>query len=393
MSEEIKSVNECDPPLGIEQFAQLRKENAEKFPAELPPMPNANILAAKLHPKYQNLVVTEVKEAGGDMKLIRMESSDGAELAYFRPGQYLPLCFEIDGNVIERPYAIASAPEESLDGGYYEIAVKRAEDGYVSNYIVENVKAGDKLTSGAPMGVDFYSPLRDSKNIIAIAGGIGITPFRSMARAICDGTLDVNLIIIYGVNKLSDIAFASEWSEYEKQTNGRVKCVPVVAYEEPEGYEHGFISLDIIKKYADINESSIFISGPVGLINHMRKILADTGIRRKFIRYFIGGDSQFYSEDGSGDEFTLTVHQVGNVYKIKASADETILRALERAEIKPLAKCRSGECGFCRSYVISGEFEPVEGADWRRKKDKILGFIHPCISYPTSDMEIVVQRA
>lgn len=300
---------------------------------------------------------------------------------------------EIEGNIVERPYALTSSPEESLDGGYYEISVKRAGDGYVSNYILDTVKVGTKLTLGAPMGFDFYSPLRDSKNIVGIAGGAGVTPFRSMARAICDRTMDACLTLIYGCNKVSDIAYASEWPEYEKQTNGKVKCVPVIAFEEAEGCEHGFVTLDIIKKYVDINNASFFISGPQGLMSHMHKVFAETGIRRKFIRFSIHGDAQFTPSEESDAEYTLTVHMAGETCEVKASANETILRALEKAGLKPMVKCRSGACGFCRAYLVSGEFEMADGSDWRRQKDKILGFIHPCCSFPRSDLEIVVHRA
>ncbi len=377
----------------FEQLAQLRKENAEKCSAELPPLPNANVLAKKLHPHAQAMVVTEVREETGDMKTIRMAAADGHELAYFRAGQYIPVCVEIDGNIVERPYSLTASPEESLNGGYYEISVKRAGDGYISNFLNDTVRVGARLTLGAPMGFDFYTPLRDSENIIDIAGGSGVTPFRSMARAICDGTMDARLTLIYGVNKASDIAFAAEWPEYEKQSGGKVRCVPVIAYEEAEGCEHGFVTLDIIKKYADIGNASFFISGPQGLMDHMHKVLAETGIRRKFIRFCIHGDAQFVPSEETDAEYTITVHMAGETCMVKASANETILRALEKAQLKPMVKCRSGACGYCRSYLVSGEFEMVEGADWRRKKDKSLGFIHPCCSFPRSDMEIVVQRA
>ena len=389
MSEENRNASVTN----LEQLAQLRKENAEKCSAELPPLPNANVLAKKLHPHAQAMVVTEVREETGDMKTIRMAAADGHELAYFRAGQYIPVCVEIDGNTVERPYSLTASPEESLNGGYYEISVKRAGDGYISNFLNDTVKVGTKLTLGAPMGFDFYTPLRDCPNIIGIAGGSGVTPFRSMARAICDGTMDAHLTLIYGVNKISDIAFSAEWPEYEKQTGGKVKCVPVIAYEEAEGCEHGYVTLDIIKKYADIENASFFISGPQGLMDHMHKVLGEAGIRRKFTRFCIHGDAQFAPSEDINAEYTLTVHMAGETCKVKAFANETILRALEKAQLKPMVKCRSGACGYCRSYLVSGEFEMVEGADWRRRKDKILGFIHPCCSFPRSDMEIVVHRA
>ena len=77
--------------------------------------------------------------------------------------------------------------------------------------------------------------------------------------------------------------------------------------------------------------------------------------------------------------------------EIPASARETLLVAMERAGIRAPAKCRAGGCGFCHSRLISGKFS-IAGADKRRLADEKFGYIHPCCTYPDSDMEIEVPR-
>ena len=77
---------------------------------------------------------------------------------------------------------------------------------------------------------------------------------------------------------------------------------------------------------------------------------------------------------------------------VPADARETVLTALERAGLKVPAKCRAGGCGFCHSKLVSGSFS-VAGADKRRIADKKFGYIHPCCSYPDSDMELIVPKA
>ncbi len=73
---------------------------------------------------------------------------------------------------------------------------------------------------------------------------------------------------------------------------------------------------------------------------------------------------------------------------IEARSDESVLVAIERAGIFAPSKCRSGECGYCRSRLISGDvFVPSE-SDGRRAADKKFGYIHPCASYPLSDLHI-----
>ena len=71
-------------------------------------------------------------------------------------------------------------------------------------------------------------------------------------------------------------------------------------------------------------------------------------------------------------------------------ADETVLVALERAGIAAPSHCRSGECGWCRSRLDNGEvFTPPE-LDARRAADIRNGYIHPCCTYPLSDLTVEI---
>ena len=63
---------------------------------------------------------------------------------------------------------------------------------------------------------------------------------------------------------------------------------------------------------------------------------------------------------------------------------------MERAGIKAPSRCKSGSCGFCHSRLISGEYFVDKKHEYRRQADFKFGFIHPCCTYPESDMEIDV---
>lgn len=56
-------------------------------------------------------------------------------------------------------------------------------------------------------------------------------------------------------------------------------------------------------------------------------------------------------------------------------------------------KCRACGCGFCPSKWLAGEYHVAEGRDGRREANRKFGFIHPCVPYPLSDMEIDVPVA
>lgn len=355
-------------------------------------MTNAKRLASLLHPNKQRMIITEVAALNETTKMYTMKSADKKELAYFEAGCYIPVFVDIDGNEIMRPYGISSSPKEAEEG-VYRIVIKSSPGGYVSRYIIENWKEGDTICLGSPLESEVYDPLRDNRNVIALAGGVGITPFHSMAKAIAEGDNDHNLVLIYGANTYNELLFKDDWKEFEEKSGGRFKMVPVIANEDAEGCERGFITLDIIRKYADPLDATFFISGPQPMIKAMQKALAPLGLARKNVRISMNGDSAFNIPSDDPDEFNLKIHMGGEIYETTCRSDETLLVSIEKAGLRPAARCRSGLCGFCRSMVVSGEFRLATEETGVRKADKMLGFIHPCCSYPASDMEIIVQRA
>lgn len=100
------------------------------------------------------------------------------------------------------------------------------------------------FTVGDPSGDFCYEPLKDAKQVVGIAGGSGITPFYSMAQAIADGTENFSLTVFYGAKTVADFAFKKE---LDALVSDKIKVVYVTSNEEKEGYEHGFVTLDLIK--------------------------------------------------------------------------------------------------------------------------------------------------
>lgn len=352
---------------------------------------NAKRLGTLLHPARQNMVIADIVMFNETTKMYVMKSAEGKELACYEAGCYIPVFVELDGNVVERPYSICSSPKEA-EQGIYKMVVKATVGGYVSTYIIENWKVGDRVVLGSPKEAEVYNPIRDSKNVIALAGGVGITPFYSMAKAVVDGYNDHDLTIFYGANTVSELLFADEWADLEAASNGRFKLVKVIANEDAEGCERGFITLDIIKKYADVTDATFFISGPPPMMRAMEKTLAPLELPRKRYRVSMNGDGGF-NHGEEKETYKLTIHMGGETYETTAKANETVLVAIEKAGLRPAAYCRSGLCGFCRAYVVSGDFTLATDETGVRKMDKHFGFMHTCCSYPASDLELVVQRA
>lgn len=371
------------------KFLTERKNFINSAEAVLPTCTDdfgVNKVARSIHPKEQKLVISRIEEHKTFAKSYCFKSETDS-LAYFKAGQYLTFKLEIGNAVVTRSYSIASSPASALNGEY-QITVKRISDGFVSDYILDNWSVGDEVTSYAPEGNMTYCPLRDADNIVAIAGGSGITPFLSLARAIDQGDEDCTLTLLYGCKTSDEILFKEEL-DLLSEKNEKINVVYVLSHSDEEGYEKGFVGADIIKKYAPEGNYSIFVCGPGGLYKYLETELPKLEKERKYVRFEVFSSGKKVSEESK--EYSITVINRGNESVIKANSGETVLCALERAGIEVPARCHTGECGFCRSKLVSGKVYIPEGEDKRRVADMQFNFIHPCCSYPESDLVIRIN--
>ena len=370
------------------KFLTERKQFIDSAPAVLPTRTDdfgVNKVAKSLHPKEQKLVISRIEE---HLTLAKSYYFKGeTELAYFKAGQYLTFKLEIGNSVVTRSYSIASSPASALNGEY-QITVKRIADGFVSDYILDNWNVGDEVIAYAPEGNMTYCPLRDAQNIVAIAGGSGITPFLSLARAIDQGDEDCTLTLLYGCRTFDEILFKSELDSLSEK-NDKINVVYVLSHSDEDGYEKGFVGADIIKKYAPDENYSIFVCGPGGLYKFLETELPKLQIERKYIRFEVFSSGKKVDEEPN--EYNITVINRGNETVIKASSNETVLCAFERAGIEVPARCHTGECGFCRSKLVSGKVYIPEDEDKRRIADMQFDFIHPCCCYPESDLVVRIN--
>ena len=356
-----------------------RKMLENGSPAALPKSYRVNDTAKILHPGYQGAKLVAIAQNTADTKTYTFETE---RPLYFRAGQYLTLGCKIGKSEVSRPYAISSSPKEALS---CRVSLTVKKSGFFSGYLFDSAAVGDSFVLGDPSGEFCYEPVKDADHVVAIAGGSGITPFYSMAQAVADGTNRHKLTIFYGARTESDLIFKKE---LDTLVSDKVKVVYVLSDEKKEGYESGFIGAELLQKYVS-GDYTVMMCGPQAMYAFADKELASLGLPLRRIKKEANCVGL---RDAEAKSYTLTVHIGFDTYTVPADARETILTALERAGLKVPSKCRAGGCGFCHSKLISGSFS-IAGQDKRRLADAKFGYIHPCCSYPDSDMELIVPKA
>ena len=383
-----------------ESFHAIAAERAARIDAAstaaIPQLNPVNRLAKRLHPDRQYMRIAQVTELAPDTKRFRFVPDPArgtTECAPFLAGQYLNIHLTINGMPVNRAYSISSSPKNAREG-YYELTLKYVQDGLVSRYVLDNWKEGDEVELSGPAGTFYYSPLRDAKTVVCLAGGSGITPFLSLANAIADGDEDFRMILLYGSRTEDAILYKAEFDRLAK--DDRIQVVHVLSDEEKPGFEHGFISADLIREYAPAGEPySVFVCGPQGMYRFVDREIEKLGLARKYVRHELFGEvHDARTQDGyPGTDLTtvkITVSIRDTTRTVTGSVYDNILHTLEKNGITVPTSCRSGECGFCHSVLKSGQVYVPKAIDGRRLADLKFGGIHPCATFPLSDLEIIV---
>ncbi|MBN2051383.1 MAG: iron-sulfur cluster-binding domain-containing protein [Spirochaetales bacterium] len=373
----------------------LRKRNRlfKKAPAaKVSPGP-MNILAQELHPLFLELKVTQVRQETPLSKTFRLAATEeGKKLPCFRAGQYLVVEDRVEGTPVSRPFSLSSTPDEAADGGYYDITVKGDESGFFAPWALSTWKTGKILRCTGPAGNFYIEPLREADHLVCLAGGSGITPFRSIIKDSLSRNEAYRFTLLYGIPSEEEMIFRQELQELRRLNPDRFTFVPVCSGEQaPEGMEKGFITADLIRRYvSDIGGVSFFFCGPPAMGKHLEEELKVFHLAPRRSRREHYGNPPLESQGEA--EYSVTVISGEDRKTMAAREDETVLIALERAGLNPPAMCRSGECGWCRSRLLEGEIRVPDGVSGLRRGDEKFGWFHPCSSYPRSDLVMEVPE-
>ena len=329
----------------------------------------------------QNVIVKDIIVESPDTKSFILGPNNvkgTTSLKSFRPGMYVSVKVNINDIFTTRAYTISSSPSY-VSKNLYRITVKRLENGLVSNYLLDNINIGDELVISNPTGNFGYNKVRDEENVIAIAGGSGITPFISLALAIEDKLVDCNLTVFYSVKSYEDILFKKDIERLSKRVK-KVKFIVTLTREERKGYLSEHINAEMIKPYLK-EFNTILMCGPKALYKSMNEILGELDVPKRAVHY-----ENYYMEYTPEEvkTYELKVILKNDFILAKCYSNETLLVSMEKSGIKAPSLCRVGTCGYCRSILLEGKIKMI--GNNLKKAEAENDYIHPCVTYPESDI-------
>jgi len=244
-----------------------------------------NLLAFVVNPK-----------ARLDLTLLRVEeiARDAADFVFstnrplrFAAGQYLEWTIPSRGHDARgnrRSFTIASAPSDSE----LRLGVKFYAKPSSFKQALLAMQPGDRMVAGHLAG-SFVPPRSKKAKLALIAGGIGVTPFRSMIGEWMAKGESPDAVLLYGNATPDDIAYRPLLDSARERIG--LKTVFAVEREAQSGMHAGFIDADLIRReIPDYRSRLFYLSGPQKMVAHFRRLLRRMGVPPWRIRtdYFPG---------------------------------------------------------------------------------------------------------
>jgi ferredoxin-NADP reductase len=188
-----------------------------------------------------------------------------------QPGQWAQFTLDLDGGKESKPLSLSSSPTESF------LEFTKRISGSAFSQAVSNLKPGDTVHFKGPAGNLVYTG--GIEQVTFIAGGIGITPIRSILKYLADNMVGGRKILLYGNLSVEETAWREEIQSLEAQ-DPQLTVVHVLE-KPPEGWTgpSGFINRQIIEESVpDLAAQTFYVSGPPPMVNAIDKALDELNI-------------------------------------------------------------------------------------------------------------------
>lgn len=275
--------------------------------------------------------VTQVETISQGTVRISLQALNGAKLPAWTPGAHLDI--ECGDPSRTRQYSLCS---DVNDEHTWQVAVLHEPDGRGgSNWIHEQVRIGEVLRVRGPRNHFTLNP--DSKRLILIAGGIGITPISTMAAHAKQNQIEYELH--YSASTRDKMPLLAELQQahgsrlhlHIKDENSRADYEQLLAKVQPD--------------------TQIYVCGPERMLTDLQTYTAhwpDDALRYEL----------FHSTPTTLDpskEWAFDVELKDSGLQLRVAADQTLLEALRAANIDLQSDCEEGLCGSCEAPLLGGQ--------------------------------------
>ncbi|WP_412050623.1 pyridoxamine 5'-phosphate oxidase family protein [Hoeflea sp. Naph1] len=327
----------------------------------------ANRLKPAIHAtNWRPFRITRIVQESAVVRSFYLEPADGNGLIQQHAGQHLPIRLQGAESRAIRTYTLSTAPSD----GVYRISVKR--EGRISSILHNSICEGDIIEARAPSG-SFTIDTAETRPAVLLAAGIGITPLLAMLRDLLHEGLRKRHFrpawLVYSCHTKADRAFDSEIEKLVAGAQGAFRLVRILGdtTDAMLGADYeiaGRIDMRLLSEMLPFNDCDFYLCGPIGFMQSMYDGLTSLSI----------GDDRIHAEAFGPAALIRERHRTAKEVDFAAAARTsipvrfrrsdiettwepgagTLLELAEASHLSPEFGCRAGNCGTCRTKIISG---------------------------------------
>ena len=278
-----------------------------------------------------------------------------AERFRYRSGQFLSFKIPYRGAVLTRSYSLASSPDCDAE---HKFTVKRIEDGRISNWINDHVRAGTSLMVTPPAGLFVLD--ESAREIVLFSGGSGITPVISILKSAL-ATTRRRSKLVYANRDERSVIFQKELEALAGQHPDRLEIVNSLDVRD------GFLdAAGVTRLVGRALEAEFYLCGPGAFMATVESALLELGVpldRIHIERFSSPPDPGVTAPDapdaveaqGEIVPERITIVLDGVEHEVPYRAGERVLHAARRAGLDPPFSCEEGYCSCCMAKLARGE--------------------------------------
>lgn len=346
------------------------------------------VQSGKKSEKTLHLLINKINQETSDAVRIEFDEPEGG--MEYQPGQFLTLILKIDGKKVRRAYSLCTS---SYLDEKPAVAVKRVENGLVSNFVNDNLKVGDVVEVLPPMGN--FTPAIDKdtrRHLILIGGGSGITPLMGILKSALHEETESIVSLIYANRDIDSIIFKNGLEQLKSSAGDRFNYVQSFdnAHDGWNG-SAGILSIDQMKKLiTDLpdwdNENTLYyVCGPQGLMDLTFEAFEALNLNpdRTFKESFVASSSS----DGKVSKEGMSLVKIkyeGEDYEFEVPFGKRILETALEQNIDLPYSCQSGLCTACMGKCLEGEVD-LSDAEALSEEERAEGYVLTCVGKPLTD--------
>ncbi|MDP1566082.1 MAG: 1,2-phenylacetyl-CoA epoxidase subunit PaaE [Polaromonas sp.] len=359
---------------------------------------------------FHSLTISRVTpEAAGAVAVSFAIPPELQDVYRFKPGQFLTLKAQINGESVRRSYSICSSTQRFDTQGDIEVGIKPVAGGVFSNWATQ-LQPGNTLEVMPPEG-RFTPRSTGAVHRVGWAAGSGITPLLSIIASTLAAEAASHFTLVYCNQRSSSILFNEALQDLKDRYPARLNLIHLLSRQEQEvALFNGRLDTAKVSQLlaslvpADgIDET--FICGPEAMIEGCEQALLAAGVPRERIHserftsagqpfdaiksgatnpFQTGAERQKGLQSAATGPIRLSVQLDGKSHELRMHANERVLDVALAAGLDLPYSCKGGVCCTCRARVLDGEVAMEKNftlEDWEVKK----GFVLSCQARPLTD--------